>query len=441
MSAIARYYLRMGWLVSGYDRAQTMLTRELEVEGMSINYTDSVDNLQKEAEMVIYTPAVPDSHEQLTYYRDKGYTVYKRSEVLGQLSSEQYTIAIAGTHGKTTTSSILAHIMHCAGTSTTAFLGGVLSQYHTNFMMGDGERIIVEADEYDRSFLTLRPDVAALMSMDADHLDIYGSHEQLIAAFRAFTKCIKRKGLLLMAEKFTHHLSRPWQNELKRKGIIGLSFGMGSTANIRALNVRVEDGWTVFDYQAHDNFLPGFKMHLPGLHNIENALVAITIAIYEGVAVEKIATALMTFEGIRRRWDRVVDTGAVTYVDDYAHHPTEVAAAIEAARQHYPERHLTVAFQPHLYSRTQDFAEGFAEALSAADQIVICDIYPAREEPIEGVTSDLISQSLPADKVMRLHKDDLVDYLKGQKLDVLLTLGAGDIDTCVPLIKKMISDG
>lgn len=440
MSALARYYHKAGWQVSGYDRTETDLTRSLVAEGITVSYIDTVEEVDHEVALVVYTPAIPEDNVQLTFYRDKGYTVLKRSEALGALSDEQYTIAIAGTHGKTTTSSMLAYIMHEADTGASAFLGGVMADYGTNFISGSGDKIIVEADEYDRSFLTLRPDVAAIMSMDADHLDIYKSHHDMLEAFKAFTGCIKRKGLLLLSDRHTHHLTRSWQNVLKRKDIIGLSFGMDDTANIQAHNVRVEDGYTVFDYQAHENYIADFKMRLPGTHNIENALVAISIAIYEGVPVEQIARSLENFGGIKRRWERVIDTGSTAYVDDYAHHPTEIAAAIDAARGVYPDRHITVVFQPHLYSRTQDFAEDFAKALDMADQTILCDIYPAREAPIDGVTSELIASHM-AEDVPCMHKDEVVDYLRNCDLDVLMTLGAGDIDTCVPLIKNMIEDG
>jgi UDP-N-acetylmuramate--alanine ligase len=440
MSALARYYHKSGWKVTGYDRAETDLTRSLVDEGIAVSYVDTVDDVDHEAALVVYTPAIPSDNVQLVFYRDKGYTVIKRSEALGALSKEQYTIAIAGTHGKTTTSSMLAYIMHEAETGVSAFLGGVLADYGSNFIAGSGDKIIVEADEYDRSFLTLRPDVAAIMSMDPDHLDIYSSHHDMLEAFKAFTDRIKRKGLLLLSDRHTHHLSRSWQNILKRKDIIGLSFGLENTANIQALNIRVEDGFTVFDYQAHENYIADFKMRLPGTHNIENALVAISIAIYEGVPVEQIAKSLASFGGIKRRWERVVESDKVVYIDDYAHHPTEVEAAITAARGLYPDRHLTVVFQPHLYSRTRDFAADFGKVLQMADTAILCDIYPAREEAIDGVTSELIASHMPGD-VPCMHKDEVVDYLGKLDLDVVMTLGAGDIDTCVPLIKKMIKDG
>lgn len=440
MSALARYYHQLGMEVRGYDKTCTKLTEQLEAEGIQITYVDSVDTLDTEAARVVYTPAISADHLQLAYYRELGYLVVKRSEVLGELSQDHYTLAVAGTHGKTTTSSMLAYILQESGVAITAFLGGVLADYGTNLVGGQPGKVVVEADEYDRSFLTLRPDVAAIMSMDADHLDVYGQHGSMIEGFRAFSACIKRKGLLLMAERDTHHLSKSWQNELKRKGIMGLSFGIDPSANIQAHNIRVEDGMTVFDYQAHDNYIRDFRMQLPGLHNVENALVAITMAIYEGVPVDQISGALASFGGVKRRWERIVE-GAVTYIDDYAHHPTELTAAIQAARSMYPGRHLTGIFQPHLYSRTRDFAAGFAEALDQLDRCLLLDIYPAREEPIEGVSSQMIVDHMQLDDKCITTKSDLIDTLRELDLDVILTLGAGDIDTCVPQIKAFLQEG
>ena len=441
MSALARYYHAIGVRVSGYDRTETVLTRKLEDEGMSITYKDETSTLAEDASLVVYTPAIPADHAQLNWYQSYDYPLMKRSEVLGMLSQEQYTLAIAGTHGKTTTSCMLAYILNEGGQRISAFLGGILSDYNSNFIEGDGKKMVVEADEYDRSFLTLNPDVAAIMSMDPDHLDIYGRHQEMVNGFRAFTNKMKRKGLLLMPERFTHLLTKPWQNELKRKGIIGLSFGMEEGANIRAHNVRVEDGMTVFDYQAHENYIKDFKMLLPGRHNIENALVAITMAIYEGVPIEKISKALSEFKGIKRRYQRITKSKEVVYIDDYAHHPTELAAAIEATRSLYPDKKLTGIFQPHLYTRTRDFVDGFAEALDALDEVILLPIYPAREEAIEGVTSELIFNKMTLDQKSLIPKDKLIEVLKDKELEVVLTLGAGDIDVFVPQIKSLIENG
>lgn len=441
MSALARYFVKQGVQVSGYDRTSTVLTRKLEDEGIHITYVDDVATLDTEADLIVYTPAIPDTHPQLAYYREHDYPVYKRSEVLGLLSESQYTMAIAGTHGKTTTSSMLAYILKEGGKDISAFLGGILADYDSNFIAGSGSHMVVEADEYDRSFLTLSPDVAAIMSMDPDHLDIYGQHSQMIEGFRLFTNRIKRKGLLLMPERFTHLLSMSWQNQLKRKGVIGLSFGTDESANIQALNLRVEDGWTVFDYQAHENRIEGFKMALPGWHNVENALVAITIAIYEEVPVDRIKAALEAFSGIKRRFERVYSDEVLAYIDDYAHHPTELSAAIDAARSLYPDRKITGVFQPHLFTRTRDFADGFAKALDQLDEAILLDIYPAREAPIAGVTSQMILDKMNNENKSLVAKAELVDILKNKKLEVLLTLGAGDIDTCVPEIAAMLSNG
>lgn len=441
MSALARYFHAQGKHVTGYDKTPTELTRKLEQEGIQVTYEDSLATLDPDAECVVITPAIPASSNQWQAYKSKGTPIYKRAQVLGMLSEAQYTIAIGGTHGKTTTSSMVAYLLRSGGVDATAFLGGIVADFDSNVCIGKSNITVVEADEFDRSFLTLKPSVAAIMSMDADHLDVYGHDGAMIDAYKGFSLSVIPDGLLLFPQRFEHYITKAWQNELKRKKVIGLTFGLTDDAHICADNIRVEDGVTCFDYVAHNNRLPDFKMQLAGNHNIENALVAISIAIYEGVEADVIRDALSKFKGIKRRFERVVDTEKVHYIDDYAHHPTELRAAIAAARSLFPQKKLTGIFQPHLYSRTRDFAEGFAQALDELDEVLLMPIYPAREQPIAGVESQIIADKMKSVKPIMLDHKGVIDYLHGDKVEVLMTLGAGDIDLLVPQIKKLLTDG
>ena len=441
MSALARYFHAQGKYVAGYDKTPTELTRKLEQEGIHVTYEDSLTTMDPDADCVVYTPAIPTTSNQWQAYKAKGTLIYKRSQVLGMLSESQYTIAIGGTHGKTTTSSMVAYLLRKGGVDATAFLGGIVADFDSNVCIGKSNITVVEADEFDRSFLTLKPSVAAIMSMDADHLDVYGHGGALIEAYKGFSLQVNPEGLLLFPQRFEHTITKAWQNELKRKKIIGLTFGLTDEAHIYADNIRVEDGVTCFDYVAHNNKVPDIKMQLAGHHNIENALVAISIAIYEGIETDVIRNALSNFKGIKRRFERILDTKEVHYIDDYAHHPTELNAAIAAARSLFPNKKLTGVFQPHLYSRTRDFADGFAEALDRLDKVLLMPIYPARELPIQGVDSQMIAQRMISHMPILLDHKGVIDYLKDANIEVLMTLGAGDIDLLVPEIKKLLADG
>jgi len=427
MSALARYYRRRGAEVWGYDRTPTPLTRELEGEGMHIHYTEDVSRIPKGVDLVIYTPAVPADHVELVYFRQHGYEVIKRSELLGRVSRDSKTIAIAGTHGKTTTSCLLTAILRRGGVDCTAFLGGIALDFGSNYVAGEGEWVVAEADEYDKSFLQLQPQMAAILSMDADHLDIYGDAKQMQEqGYLAFARQLKPDGILFIR----HDLKRYFDRFPEAR-----SFGVGGGA-YRSDILGVRDGKMVFDYQAPGVEITELELSLPGRHNVENATVAIALAQEAGVGEEAIREALGGFKGIKRRFERVTDN----YIDDYAHHPSELTEAIRAARAVFPGKRLTGIFQPHLFSRTRDFQEGFASALDLLDEPWLLPIYPAREKPIPGVDSALILSLMknPAKRLMRM--DEVIANLEKHPPEVLLTLGAGDIDTLVEPIKNWMTE-
>ncbi len=430
MSAIARYFNEMGAEVWGYDKTETVLTKKLVEEGMKIHYDEHVDGIPNGIDLVVYTPAVPATHAELVYFNEQDYPVKKRAEVLGIISKGKKTIAIAGTHGKTSTSTITTHVLKVGGIDCSAFLGGIAHNYGSNFVYGKSEWVVIEADEFDRSFLWLSPDIATIMSLDADHLDIYGDLEQMMeTGFKAFVKNLKPNGQLLVVNREKEQFEDFEQV---------VSFGI-EQGDVRATNVSVENGFFVFDYESEKIRIRDIVFSLPGRHNIENALAAITIAVSLGVKAEAIREALKSFKGIKRRFDRVFVSESVVYIDDYAHHPSELKAAIAAARELYPGKKLTGIFQPHLFSRTQDFSAGFAAALDGLDELLLLDIYPAREAPIPGVTSDLILRQMKIENKQLCQKDTVIDELKKRDLEVVLTLGAGDIDQLVPKLLRLLS--
>ncbi|MCB0636074.1 MAG: UDP-N-acetylmuramate--L-alanine ligase, partial [Lewinella sp.] len=372
MSALARYFHHRGVRVAGYDRTETELTRQLTAEGMTIHYTEDVAQLPDDIDLVVYTPAVPASHAELVHLREQGLPVYKRSQVLGVISEGMYTIAIAGTHGKTTTTTLTTHLLRHGGNDSSAFLGGVARNFGSNFVAGNNGWVVVEADEYDRSFLTLQPDIAVIIAMDPDHLDIYGDEDSLLeTGFLAFAQRLKAGGRLFVRHDLAPHFAG--KMEVKTFGVDG--------GDYRSKNLRVEDGYFVFDYHSPNFSIKGLRHPHPGRHNVENATAAITVALERGISPAAIREGLLTFRGIGRRFEFIIREPEVVYVDDYAHHPAELTAAIDAARTLYPDRKITGIFQPHLYSRTRDFVDGFAEALDQLDEIFLMDIYPAREEP------------------------------------------------------------
>ncbi len=425
MSALARYFRHLGRQVSGYDKVETALTQQLVKEGIEVGYVDAVALLPQTIDLVVYTPAIPENNQQLTYLRKQGYPVKKRAEVLGLISKNKKTIGIAGTHGKTTTSSILTHLLRSSGIDCTAFLGGIARNFESNFVAGASDWVVMEADEFDRSFLHLHPHIGVITSMDADHLDIYGEVEQLHQSFEDYASQVSKT--LYVAE------GAPLKTGSATRYSYGLAKGQVQAQHFRAAAPHVYFDWNGFGKEWRD-----LEFTLAGEHNAWNATVAIAIAQQLGAQEADIRAALKTFKGIQRRFEVVYEGEEQVYIDDYAHHPTELAAAIQAARTLYPNRHLTGVFQPHLYSRTQDFALEFAEALDALDSVLLLDIYPARELPIEGVTSSLIYDKMQGTDKLLLEKKVLLSTLKNRDLDVLMTLGAGDIGAMVSEVAAVL---
>ena len=436
MSAIARYFLNTGKLVSGYDRTSTHLTQVLESEGMSIHYEDNVNLIPEGVDLVVYTPAIPEDHQELNWIRSQSVPVMKRAQALGIISGSKDAVCIAGTHGKTTTSSMVTHVLKYGGVDISAFLGGVTVDYDSNFLVGNSDVVVLEADEYDRSFLWLNPYVAVIMSMDPDHLDIYGNHEVMISGFREFAAKTRDNGYLIIRYGLKDYFTDEELEVIKARGVKIFEYGEDDRGDIRMHSLRIENGVYIFDYEGLGQTIEAVKMSMPGRHNAENACVAITIGLLQGVAHDKIKDALAGFRGIHRRFEKIIDTPELVYIDDYAHHPGELKVAIDAARMLYGGRKLTGIFQPHLYTRTRDFAEGFAAELDKLDEVILMDIYPARELPIEGISSAMIFDLMRNPDKKLVTKATLMDVLAGSEVDVLMTLGAGDIDTFVQKIKR-----
>lgn len=448
MSAIARYFHFKGIRVSGYDRTATELTRQLEEEGIPVHYTEDVNLIPKDVELVVYTPAVPQEQQALVYYREHGYKVVKRSDVLQAISADSFNICIAGTHGKTTISTMTAHILRDSGYGCNAFLGGISVNYGTNFWSSDNNVCVIEADEYDRSFLKLSPDMAVITAMDADHLDIYGTEEAMQDAFIAFGDKVRKGGLLI--SKFG--LKRIKEVTAAKQ----LSYSLqNDAADIFAANIKMEGGGYRYDVHLPDTVLYNIELHIGGMHNVENSLVAIAVAHALEIEDEKIREAVNTFRGVKRRFEYVVPPksqkvgGYVepVLVDDYAHHPEELRALLTSVRSLFPQRVVTVIFQPHLYTRTRDLATGFADALSIADRVIVLPIYPAREQPIDGVSSELILKDVETDDKQLLTKEALLGWMKDhvKSLDkefgeVIVMAGAGDIDMLVQPVKEIIEN-
>jgi UDP-N-acetylmuramate--alanine ligase len=431
MSALARFFRERGAVVNGYDKTETDLTVTLAKEGMGIHYSDDIELLDKEAQLVVYTPAIPADHQEFNWYRANNYLVYKRSDVLQHITAAMHAVTVAGTHGKTTISTMIAYLLRETGYGCNAFLGGISVNYGQNYWSSDNDTAVVEADEYDRSFLKLSPDIAVLTAVDADHLDIYGTVEEMEAAFIQYTRNIKPGGTLLVK----HGLHR--QHELRGPETITYSL-QNDAADIHAGNIQQKMGGYVFDIMA-----PGWKleqMHLQigGMHNVENAVAAIAVTQILGIDGNKVRTALAGFRGVKRRFEYVLNTAGIVYIDDYAHHPEELAALLRSAKSLFPDRRCVVAFQPHLFSRTRDLADGFAHSLDMADEVILLDIYPARELPMPGITSQMIADRMANPAHTILSKEGLLEYVKAAPLDLLITAGAGDIDKLTEPIKKIL---
>lgn len=440
MSALARYFHAKSYKVGGYDKTPTALTDILQEEGIEISFEQDftpkwIDNIDKT--LVIYTPAIQENHYLINFFKSKNYNLIKRSQALGLISKDAFTIAIAGTHGKTSTSSILAHILQSSGLGCTAFLGGIASNYNSNLLLSSNNIIVVEADEYDRSFLQLYPDIAIITSVDADHLDIYENDQDLKRTFLEFANQVDAEGLLLLNESIKDDFSDV-------KGVEKQTYSVDNVSSNTAINLRVENHRQLFDAKIYTHAssdtvgLSEMTLSLPGIHNVENALSAIVVAHRLGLNTDQISDGINSFKGVKRRFETHCDSDHI-YIDDYAHHPQEIKVTLEAVRKLYPKKKLTVVFQPHLYSRTNDFYRQFADELSYADEVILLDIYPARELPVKGVDSNLILNNISSEIDKKLFaKNQLLDSLKENKRELLVTLGAGDIDKLIIPIKKSI---
>jgi UDP-N-acetylmuramate--alanine ligase len=433
MSALARYFKHEGAEVSGYDKTKTELTIELEHEGIQVHYEENLNLIPQNPDLIVITPAVPLDHQEWLYYKahhpDR---ILKRAQVLGIISRQKKTIAVGGTHGKTTTSTLISHLMKSGGIDVTAFLGGISLNLGSNFVIGNSEWVVVEADEFDRSFLHLQPEIAIVLSTDPDHLDIYGTHKHMMdSGYLDFAGKVRSGGILWVNDKYA--------SDFKHLDYLKIYGNINSDAFYS--NVRVNSGMFVFDFQMGNLEIKHIQSFLPGEHNIENATIAIAIALECGVDADTIQRSMMQFKGIKRRFEILFQNEKQIYIDDYAHHPTELKAAISAARQMNPGKKLTGVFQPHLYSRTLDFAEGFADALDGLDEAILLPIYPAREKPINGVQSQMIMEKMKLKDKKLMNLDEVITFLKHTQIEVLMTIGAGDIDLLRKPIQNFLAHG
>ncbi|MDY6229505.1 MAG: UDP-N-acetylmuramate--L-alanine ligase [Prevotella sp.] len=438
MSAIARYFMHKGMVVAGYDKTPTELTAHLEKEGMLLHYEEDVDAIpracrKRESTLVIYTPAVPAEHAELQYFRREGFNIEKRAQVLGRLTEAYKALCVAGTHGKTTTSTMCAHLLHQSHVDCNAFLGGISKNYGTNYILSESEYVVIEADEYDRSFHWLRPYISVITSTDPDHLDIYGTKEAYLESFRHYSSLIRPEGALIIRKGI----------ELKpdvAEGVKVYDYGIGE-GDFHADNVRIENGEITFDFVSPIQSIKDVELGLPIPINVENGVAAMAMAQLVGCNEEELRYGMKTFQGAERRFDFKIKTDKLVLISDYAHHPKEILESARSLRQVYHDRKITVIFQPHLYSRTKDFYREFAEALNVLDEVILTDIYPAREEPIEGVSSKLIYDCLRNDiKKQLINLDDVIDLVKSRDFDVLVILGAGDLDMKMPQIKDILAE-
>lgn len=447
MSAIARYFNHLGIKVMGYDKTPTALTNELIKEGIDIHFDDNVEkaiNYQLSTEncLVVLTPAIPSNHQEWAWFKNNGFNILKRSQVLGLISQNHQTIGVAGTHGKTTTSTLIAHILKQSSVDCNAFLGGISTNYNTNLLLANNGSIniqhstskiqhsyvVIEADEFDRSFLTLHPSIAIITSTDADHLDIYGEHHELKKSFLDYTNKLVSGGTLIIKKEL---------DLIDDLSVNYLTYSIQTEADIYAKNIKITKGDYTFDLVYKGTEITGLQLGIPGLHNVENAVAASAACLMSGVTESELRAALLGFKGVKRRFEYIIKSENQIYIDDYAHHPEELRAIISSVKNMYPENEIVVAFQPHLFSRTRDFVDGFAESLSIANEVFLLDIYPARELPIEGVTSKIIFDKITSKKHL-VSNAQLLEAVKTNQPKVFLTLGAGDIDLLIKPIKEIL---
>ena len=437
MSAIARYFIKKGLVVAGYDKTPSELTKRLEKEGMLIHYEENVDEIphackRKESCLVIYTPAIPEEHKELRYFRENGFEIQKRAQVLGTLTQAHKGLCVAGTHGKTTTSTMCAHIMHQSNLDCNAFLGGISKNYGTNYILSDSDFVVIEADEFDRSFHWLRPWMSVITSTDPDHLDIYGTKEAYLESFRHYTELIQPGGALII------HRDLEMKENLQ-EGVRRYDYSL-KEGDFHAENIRIENGEITFDFISPIESIKNVKLGQPIPINIENGIAAMAMAQLNGCNAEELKYGMKTYGGVDRRFDFKIKTDKLVFLSDYAHHPKEIYQSAKSIRELYKDKHITAIFQPHLYTRTRDFYKDFADALSQLDEVILTEIYPAREEPIEGVTSKLIYDNLKEGvKKEMIQKDQVLDYVKNHDFEVLIVLGAGDLDAQVPSITKILN--
>ena len=437
MSAIARYFLKKGLVVAGYDKTPSDLTRQLEKEGMLIHYEENTELIpfacqQKASCLVIFTPAIPAEHQELKFFRENGFEIQKRAQVLGTLTQAHKGLCVAGTHGKTTTSTMCAHIMHQSHLNCNAFLGGISKNYGTNYILSDSDFVVIEADEFDRSFHWLRPWMSVITSTDPDHLDIYGTKEAYLESFRHYTELIQPGGALII------HCDLEMKEHLQ-DGVQRYDYSLNE-GDFHAENIRIDNGEITFDFISPIENVKNVQLGQPIPINIENGIAAMAMAQLNGCTAEELKYGMQTYGGVDRRFDFKIKTDKMVFLSDYAHHPKEIYQSAKSIRELYKDKHITAIFQPHLYTRTRDFYKDFAEALSQLDEVVLTEIYPAREAPIEGVTSQLIYDNLkPGVKKEMIKKDEVLDYVKTHQFEVLIVLGAGDLDNQVPQITKILN--
>jgi len=425
MSALARYFHSRGIRISGYDKTPSEITDELIAAGMSVHFDDDVKHIPAGIDLVVITPAIPPDHREWKFLREKGIPIKKRAEVLGMISRDSVCLAVAGTHGKTTTTTMLAHLLRSSGVNCTAFLGGIAANYKTNYLQGDPDIVVVEADEYDRSFLHLSPSGAILTSIDADHLDIYGHHDEVKESYKAFAGKVKQGGTLVMKAGIDPGLTDSYRSLVHVR-----NYGIDKGAN-RSTNVHVKNGAFVFDYAGEKELITDLELSVPGRHNVENATAAITLALEFGATAEGVKKGISDFRGVHRRFEFALRTENHVVIDDYAHHPEELKAAISAARELYPSKKITGVFQPHLFSRTRDFADQFARSLELLDTVILLEIYPARELPIAGISSQMLLDRISLTSKFICAREKLVSLIEQQNPEITLIMGAGDIDRMV----------